>query len=508
MTEASKISLLPVKPVTKFGVTDRAFGRLAKMDATAAPASVVESDLAGDTFATVYRDAATLDAAPDGREVNKTLLDWMRQSGQWNGLIDTARGDVMASLTASQVLWEYLRSDEATRDALDAQAQADAERQRAEDLQQGAQAAETAADALEQAGNRVDAAELRQQAQAQRQQAQDAAQQAQAAQQAANASAEKAAGSKMTTALMSAAVNEAQDKAEEMVAVGAGFGRGKGEVTMGNIGKAQDALRRLSPKVRHIAKLAGRFRGVGFEARRNLIKRGEEPADLEFTQDFARMFPTELAMLGQRTDPLNRLRVVQWAESGLAGWKLTEREKERGPFVGAVDVSGSMTGKDRREFTREEIGKAVALGVAQVAQAENRPYRLFSFSSGKDAILECDSTQGWPEHLTWADDALHGGTDFDMALANALAHLDAIGDDGHRADLLFVSDGDATVAPETAEAWAAFKTKTGARLIYVAVAGVGRGYDQLEKLADMVIDVEDLSVEAGDALAQEVSLLV
>lgn len=504
----TQVSLLPAKPATKFGVTDRAFGRLAKMDVTQAPASVVESDLAGDTFATVYRDAATLEAAPDGREVNKILLDWMRQSGQWNGLIDTARGDVMASLTASQVLWEYLRTDEATKSALDAQAQADAAREEADNLNSNAQAADHAADALEQAGNKPDADSLRQQAQAQRQQAQEAAQQAQAAQRAANANAEKAAGSKMTTALMSSAVSEAQDKAEEMVAVGAGFGRGKGEVTMGNIGQAQAAMQHLSDKVRRVAKLAGRFRGVGFEARRNMIKRGEEPADLEFTQDFGRMFPTELALLSQHTAPLNRLRVLQWADAGLAGWKLVEREKERGPFVGAVDVSGSMTTSDRRAFTREEIGKAVALGVAQVAQAENRPYRLFSFSSGKDALIECDSTQGWPEHLTWADAAMHGGTDFDMALANALAHLDAMGDDGHRADLLFVSDGDATVAPATEEAWAAFKAKTGARLIYVAVAGVRRSYDQLERLADMVIDVSDLSVEAGDALAQEVSLLV
>ncbi|MCB0054984.1 MAG: hypothetical protein KDE24_36145, partial [Caldilinea sp.] len=97
----------------------------------------------------------------------------------------------------------------------------------------------------------------------------------------------------------------------------------------------------------------------------------------------------------------------------------TEREKERGPFVAGIDVSGSMTVTDRREFTREEIGKGVALGVAQVAASEDRPYRLFSFSSRSDGLIECNSTQGWPEHLTWADAAMHGGTDFDFALANA-----------------------------------------------------------------------------------------
>jgi len=504
----TRVPLLPQKAVTRFGVADRAFARMGSMEVVNGPANDVERDLAGDTFSTIYRDAPTVDAAPDGREVNKSVIDFLRSNSQWSPMLDGARGDVLSSMVAAQTVYEYLRTDEAMKDALDAQAQADAERQKAEDAQAQADAADAAAKALEGAGDAANAQQLRQQAQAARQQAQAATQAAAAAQADANAKAGKATGSKMTQALATSAIKEADEKAKEVAAVGAGFGRERGELTMGNMGQAQDVMRRLSEKVRKIAKLAGRFRGIGFEARRNMTTRGTEPADLEFTQDFTRIFPTQIALMGPAVSPLNRVQVLNWVETGLPGWKLTEREKERGPFVAGIDVSGSMTVTDRREFTREEIGKGVALGVAQVAASEDRPYRLFSFSSRSDGLIECNSTQGWPEHLTWADAAMHGGTDFDFALANAMSHLDGMGEAGNKADLLFVSDGDATVAPATAEAWQEFKTRTGARMIYVAVAGKGRGIDHLEKLADMVIDVADLSVEAGDVLAQEVSLLV
>lgn len=508
MTAITKVGLLPQKPVTRFGVADRAMGRLAKMDVVHAPKSEVEADLAGDTFSTVYRDAEMVADAPQGREVNKALLDFLRGNSAWSPMLETARGDVLASMTAASAIYEYLRTDEATSAALKAQAEADAKQEEADALEHGAQAAEQAADALEEAGNDVDAAQLRRQAQAQRQQAQAASEAATQAQADATARAGKAAGSAVTKALATSAIKDADAKAKEVAGVAAGFGRGRGDLSMADAAQAQKVLQAMTPKIKRIAKLAGRLRGIGFEARRNMVKRGEEPADLEFTQDFGRMFPTEMALLSQHTDPLNRLRVMQWSESGLAGWKMVEREKERGPFVAGVDVSGSMSVSAGSDYTREEVGKAVALGVAQVAQSEDRPYRLFSFSSREDELIECDSTQGWPQHLTWAGATHRGGTDFDIALANAIAHLDAMGEDGHQADLLFVSDGDATIAPATTQAWKEFQARTGSRLLYVAVAGTGRRFDQLERLADMVIDVAELNAEAGDILAKEVSVLM
>ena len=253
-------------------------------------------------------------------------------------------------------------------------------------------------------------------------------------------------------------------------------------------------LQRYKGKIAKIARLAGRLRGLAFEARCQQVITGFDPTHVDLVRDPLRLYPTQLAMMSPNaTDGLRQLQAARFAEHGLLGWRLTAAQEERGPFVAGVDVSGSMRG------TSEIVAKAIALGAAQVARGEGREYRLFSFSWGDAIACEATSRQGWPEHLAWGETTVGGSTDFNLARNHA---MQALGDLPH-ADLLFISDGEAGVNPQTAAAWRAFADKTGARLFYVAVGG-SLGYGPLTELADKVYPIGRLTDDNADVIAEEV----
>ena len=104
--------------------------------------------------------------------------------------------------------------------------------------------------------------------------------------------------------------------------------------------------------------------------------------------------------------------------------------------------------------------------------------------------------------MGWAEKTISGGTDFNFAIAEAMKKLSAMGKAGHNADLVFVSDGDATVSAETVAAWKEFAEETGARILYVAVAH--SMYDHMRQLADLTVDVPDLEAETVDQLARDI----
>ena len=307
---------------------------------------------------------------------------------------------------------------------------------------------------------------------------------------------DKAQRSPLTKGLLVKAVEKAAEAAQETAAVAGGFGQGAGSPTRGDIQQAMTLTSRISEKIRRIAKLSGRLRGLAFSARSSRASEGVMPVGVQYTRSPADIFPVELAMMSPAAGPLRFVQAIKYADYGLMGLKRAGMKPESGPFVGAVDVSGSM------RCGREVNAKALALGLAQVAKSEGRAYRLFSFSSRHDPLIECDSTQSWAEHLAWGEGFIGGGTDFDRALSDAMRKLEEMGDDGRRADLVFISDGDATVAPQTAAVWKAFAERTGARLLYVAVAK--SAYDDLRKLADKVVDVADLDAMTADQLARDV----
>jgi uncharacterized protein with von Willebrand factor type A (vWA) domain len=323
------------------------------------------------------------------------------------------------------------------------------------------------------------------------QQAQAAAQRAQQAQQAANQVAQQAAayakqigGNNLNKGVMAQAVRKATEKAKQVNNLFTGWGHGPGSPISQSPKEAMAFMQANTPKIQRIAELAGRSRGIGQDARRQQVVAGNTPDGYEYTQNVGRIVASELAQMSlQSPAVLRAIKLAQYGSTGLLGRSLADIKQEKGPFVYGCDVSGSMHGD------REESAKGVGLGMAQIAHAEDRPYRLFSFSSGHDALIRCASEDTWQKHIEWAEKTIHGGTDFNLALTAAIADLRLLGERGHQADVILGSDGEAMVDAATAALWRSFKQETGARLMFIACA---EGYGSIEQLADTTIKVDDL----------------
>lgn len=473
----AKISVNKASPV------ERARGRLVSFDVPSEPQGVAEADLASDVFQGLLRSAELTDAPVDGREANRQILDWAQATNGWKQAQQSCNGNLPVSMATAGLMFEHLRGDEVMQEVLKAQEQAAEE-------QKKAQEAENQASAFDALNQPEQAAQSRQNA-------------AQHRQNVANIETKiserlrDAKGNPFNQGVMRSITQKAAQAGKEMADVMGGFGVGAGSPARTNMDAAKGFMKALTPKVRQIAKLAGRFKTIGTEARRQRVVEGNYPAGVTRTQDFRDIFPSELALLSPLAGDISKVQKLEYASRGLMGFELREPEMERGPFVGAVDVSGSMNGE------REMVSKAVLLGVAQIAKAEGRRYELFSFSSGRDATFGVSSTEDWAGHLRWAEMTIQGGTSFDLALSKAMELLKALGKEGHNADVVFSSDGEGTVSDAIAREWAQFTSETGARLMYVPVA---RGYGSIEKIADKVIHVSDIDEQSGADLSAKIAV--
>jgi uncharacterized protein with von Willebrand factor type A (vWA) domain len=122
--------------------------------------------------------------------------------------------------------------------------------------------------------------------------------------------------------------------------------------------------------------------------------------------------------------------------------KVKERLKvqRRGPIILAVDTSASMKGE------WEKDAKALALAIVRIAFGQHRSVHVISFSHATDSIVLTPTKKGSLDKLIqFLSLSFHGGTDLAVALKEGLAMLE---DPRFRkADMLFLTDGDANVLP-------------------------------------------------------------
>ncbi len=480
---ATEVRALPNIPVNALTVAERALGRLLRVQLQSEPRGDAEVDLAGDAFFALYKASPELrEDVPPERAVNRALLEWAQFTAGWEQSRAHTVANLPAALAAAGLLWSLLTTEDALQEALKKQ-------EEAEEKVREAAALEAAAQGLQVAGMEDEAKNATSRAQRLRNEARVLAE-------AAMKEISQAQDDAMTRAAVAHAVRQAAKEAADVAQVMGGWGLGPGSDVRVDPRAALEFVRRNAAKFRRIAALAGRMRGVVLQARRERVAHGPIPAEAGLTRDLLRTFPTELALLHPNAPGVLRAKAIaRWAEGGLLGWRLRGDEEKRGPFVAAVDVSGSMSGE------REIVAKAVALGVAQVARAEGRKYILFTFGADDDPVYAVTSDQGWEEHLRWAEMSRGGGTSFNRALRETMKRLQEMNARG--ADALFISDGEARVADEVARAWRAFREATGARLLYVPVA---RGYGSIEALADQVIPLAELDEKAGEGLARQVAV--
>lgn len=108
------------------------------------------------------------------------------------------------------------------------------------------------------------------------------------------------------------------------------------------------------------------------------------------------------------------------------------KEDSMGPFIIAVDTSGSMHGEP------ETIAKAFALALIKIANKDNRKCFVISFSTSTIEFDATDITNDWNKLFYFLSLSFSGGTDIGPAITKAIAKVKE--EDYVNADVIFVSD--------------------------------------------------------------------
>ena len=157
-----------------------------------------------------------------------------------------------------------------------------------------------------------------------------------------------------------------------------------------------------------------------------------------FTDDVIHTFPSELALAASEQG--KALFALKYSQKTLLtkNYEAKTQDISKGPVVMYVDISGSMAG------AAELWSKAIAYTVAEECLKEKRNVHIHLFDTQvqKTVDLIAGDTSNTEELLnfilTWAT---HGGTSFAEVINHALSKASI----DYKADVLMITDGDATV---------------------------------------------------------------
>src|SRR6266536_2943612 len=237
----------------------------------------------------------------------------------------------------------------------------------------------------------------------------------------------------------SSAVEDLRDAVEGLAEVDFGGGHAPGSGTKDGAPGEHPAVRPLAARLkndqrlRRIAALAGRFKRIAANKRRQRVKHGaDEITDVEQGADLARTLPAELAKLSHRLLRLDFMRsllerqVLQYRLSGTAALG-------KGPLVVLLDKSGSMDGP------RDVWATGVALALLQHAQRERRMYARLGFDSHVKFEAVVKPGDALPEGGLFV--GCCGGTEIGVALTHGLEIIRTHPGALKKADLVLVTDG-------------------------------------------------------------------
>jgi len=306
-----------------------------------------------------------------------------------------------------------------------------------------------------------------------------------AAQAEADAAAEQAqqAGAEIRTALREriAELNGELDAMDTALrGLGAGDGSGMASRVAAPRAAVRDALQR-NPKLARIAALAGRLKTRAITKQRTKVRPGaEELCDITQGNDLSRLVPSELANLAEPlTEALLYRRLM---ERSATCYELRGKEmRAQGPIIMVVDESGSMEGD------RDELAKATAFALMEVAARQNRAFAYVRFADrvvGVDAF-EKPRALKLDELLTFVTKFANGGTRIGSGLRRADDLLAAAAGPWKRADVVLVTDGASSDATEQLSAAKSIREK-GAHIYGVAI---GHGTSILKGVCDEEIQL-------------------
>lgn len=291
------------------------------------------------------------------------------------------------------------------------------------------------------------------------------------------------------------AVIVADQTNETIEAFGYGQGNQTSRAQFASPNTKKEIAKRLikNETLRKIAEMAGRFKRIAVQKQKSKTKHGvDEVANITVGDNLSRLIPAELMQIGHPLLKIDFRR--KFLEQGLLQYELKGKHKEaRGPIVMCVDESGSMAGQ------RDIWAKAVAMAMLQIAVKQKREFYLIHFSR---SVYRTDHFK-YPVQPAELLDAMSffcgGGTNFMEPLSRAIEII--AGKSGVKslknADIILVSDGDATIQTDWLKLFTEAKKRGQINVISVMI---GQNDSVCKLFSDHLFYIDDLT-KSDDALS-------
>ncbi len=250
--------------------------------------------------------------------------------------------------------------------------------------------------------------------------------------------------------------------------------------------------------LKQIALLAGRFKQIADRKRCSQAKDAfGEVTSIELGNNLSRLLPSELQKLA---DPaLFPLFAKGYYDQSLLQYKTSGKEKlGRGPIVVCLDSSGSMNGLP------DNWAKAVTAVLGQIAQQENRHFRVLHFGT---RVYRTDDFPPFHQDYSMLLESMlafynGGGTDWSAPLLKAVKCIEQQ-QHYNQADIVMVTDGKCNLTPEFLDQLQLQKEQLGFTVYGILIGAWGE--TKLKQFCAQVWVVKDLRKE--DTVIEDLFLL-
>ena len=257
---------------------------------------------------------------------------------------------------------------------------------------------------------------------------------------------------------------------------------------------------RNSEKLKSLAEMAGRYKQWAISTQKSKTKYGTQSLrGITLGIDIGKLLPSESMKL--KHPALKKLFKKNFLEAKLDQYEYYPMSKEsKGPIVCCLDSSGSMHG------SKEIWGKAVALGLLEIARHQKRSFYVIHFSSNwSDEVLHINDFSKHKAYSTvqmidMAEYFEGGGTDFETPL-NAAQNKIRQSPEYTKADIVFITDGESAVRDTWVKQFTSWKKSSDVK-VYSVLVDLGYNFrSTLDEFSDEVHKISRLTAKALDTTA-------
>ena len=297
------------------------------------------------------------------------------------------------------------------------------------------------------------------------------------------------------------AIDAAEREVEELDNLRKGIGLDEGVWAVMSPEERMALIEQMrTPEMKMLANIIGRMRRFALGVKHTrVIDVHHEAYNVETGNDLRRVLKPQLVLLANEETKYEFYR--RYAEKELLQFKMRGTEDVgKGPIVMCIDKSGSMNGQPF------QWAIAVAEALRRFASEDDRDLYVMFFGSNRDRVrFEFPKGKApFEKIMTFLGTVANGGTEFDGVLTEALERATTAFDEESlgKADIVFITDGMASLSENWINEFNAERHRIGVRLYSVYVGGAydmkGKGgpLGLLEKISDATIPVAELRPEA------------